>query len=204
VSTLPPEPPTLILASASPRRRELIQVLGLPYEVVPSAYEEMLPATCDDPASLGIELAFGKALDVARAHPGRLVLGADTLVVLDTRIYGKPVDAGDAARMLRELSGCTHQVVTGVAVVVLRGEDVERYAFATTTDVTFRALHEREIEAYVATGEGLDKAGAYGIQHYGSLIIERVSGDYFNIVGLPLAPLAALLRGLGITILGLP
>lgn len=189
----------LILASASPRRRELIELLGVPFEVTPSAYEEPSPDSHPDPAAFARSLALSKAEDVARRHPGRLVLGADTIVVLKHRLLAKPKDAEDAARMLRELSGRTHQVITGVGLVV--HEELERSLHA-ATDVTFRDLDEAEIRAYVATGEPMDKAGAYGIQGHGGLLIEGIRGDYPNVVGLPLTPLALALRELGIPVLG--
>jgi septum formation protein len=202
--------PDLILASASPRRRELLALLGLPFEVVPSAYEERLPDRHPDPAALAEHLATEKALDVARSRPDAVVIGADTIVALGDRVYGKPAGAAGAERMLWELSGKTHVVVTGVALAggqraKGRGQRVaghEIHAFSVTTEVTFRALEEAEIRAYAATGEPMDKAGAYAIQGYGALLIEGIRGDYPNVVGLPLAPLALALRELGISILG--
>ena len=188
----------LVLASASPRRRELIELLGVPFEVDPSAYEEPAPETHPDPAEFARSLALAKAEEVAARHPERLTLGADTIVVLEHRLLAKPADAADAKRMLRELSGRTHQVITGVALV----SDGESRSFHTSTDVTFRELEETEIRAYVATGEPMDKAGAYGIQGHGGLLIEGIRGDYPNVVGLPLAPLALALRELGIPVLG--
>jgi septum formation protein len=199
-----PLPPPLILASASPRRSELLRLLAVPFEVVPSAYEEHMPETHPDPAALAIHLATEKARDVAtrggRLH-GPWVLGADTIVALGARLYGKPRDTADAHRMLRELSGQTHEVVTGVAL--LRAGEAEVHAFATRTEVTFRTLEPAEIEAYVATGEPADKAGAYAIQGHGAMLIEGIRGDYPNVVGLPLMPLGLLLRRLGVLVLGL-
>lgn len=194
--------PSLILASASPRRRELLGYLGVPFEVIPSQYEEVTPGEHPDPAALAVHLAAEKALDVARRRPGALVLGADTIVVLGSRIYGKPADPQGACRMLRELSGRTHEVITGTALVRLRDGTPEIHTFPTRTEVTFRALADPEIEAYVATGEPLDKAGSYGAQALGMLLIERLQGDYPNVVGLPVTPLALLLRRLGVPVLG--
>lgn len=191
--------PAIILASASPRRRELLALLGHPYEVIPSRYEELLPETYPDPGALAVHLAQEKARDVAREHPDALVIGADTVVALGTRVYGKPADRHDAARMLRELSGKTHQVITGVALLSGAAR-----TFSAITDVTFRELQEPEIAAYVETGEPMDKAGAYAIQGYGGLLISGIRGDYPNVVGLPLMPLALHLRELGVPILGLP
>jgi septum formation protein len=194
----------LILASASPRRRELLGLLQLPFEVVPSEYEEPLPDTHHDPQGLAVWFATEKALDVLRRHPDRLVIGADTVVALGERVYGKPRNAEDAKRMLRELSGQTHQVITGVAVVFQNEGGPRVHPLSATTDVTFRQLQEGEIEAYVATGEPMDKAGAYAIQGHGGLLIEGIRGDYPNVVGLPLTPLALKLRELGLRVLGLP
>lgn len=196
----PTTPPPLILASASPRRKELIRLLGVPFEVAPSGYEERLPEEHPEPAVLAVHLATEKALDVARGHGNALVLGADTVVALGARVYGKPADPDDANRMLRELSGRTHQVITGVALV----QDGDARTFAEMTEVRFRALDEREIAAYVATGEPMDKAGAYAIQGYGAVLIEWIEGDYPNVVGLPVMRLALLLRELGMPVLGIP
>jgi septum formation protein len=197
----PPFTLPLVLASASPRRQELIRLLGLPFEVRPSAYEEEMPDEHSDPAQLAVHLATEKAQDVARGcETGRLVLGADTVVALGTRVYGKPSDAAEARRMLRELSGQTHQVITGVALV--RSPEERVRTFAARTDVTFRPLEAAEIAAYAETGEPLDKAGAYAIQGYGGLLIEGIRGDYPNVVGLPLTPLALALRELGVRVLG--
>jgi septum formation protein len=191
----------LILASASPRRRELLALLGLPFEVQPSGFEEPSPDSHPNPATFAVSLAKGKAEEIAARNRGRLVIGADTLVVLGTRLLAKPADYEDAARMIAALSGHTHQVITGVALV-RRGECEAESSFHATTDVTFRRLQESEIRAYVATGEPMDKAGAYAIQGYGALLIEGISGDYPNVVGLPVTPLALTLRELGYPILG--
>jgi septum formation protein len=193
-------PDALILASASPRRKELLGLLRIPFEVIPSAYDEHLPATHADVPELAAHLASEKAHDVAARFPARLVLGSDTIVTLDERVYGKPADAEDAVRMLLELSGRTHEVVTGVALV--RGPELVA-AVAITTEVVFRTLDEREIRAYVATGEPMDKAGAYAIQGHGALLIDGIRGDYSNVVGLPVPTVAALLRREGVPILGL-
>ena len=205
--SLPDEASTgLILASASPRRRELLGLLGLAFEVIPSAYEEPAPERHRDPSGFAEHLAVEKALDVARRHRGRLVIGADTVVAMGGRLYGKPSDREDAARMLRELSGRAHHVTTGVALVCAACERCPETieSFHVRTEVRFRALLEPEIRAYVATGEPMDKAGAYGIQGHGGLLIESIAGDYPNVVGLPLTPLALRLRARGLSILGLP
>jgi septum formation protein len=194
----------LVLASASPRRRELLSVLNLPFEVVTSKYDEIVPEAHPDPAVLAVDLARGKALEVAERRADALVIGADTVVALGERIYGKPVDPADAARMLRELSAHTHEVLTGVAVVVPAAPEPQVFSFASTTRVTFRPLDLCEIDAYVATGEPMDKAGGYAIQGCGALLVDSISGDYSNVVGLPIGSLALLLRRLGVRILGLP
>lgn len=175
-------------------------LLQIPFEVIPSAYEERMPERHDDVPALAQHLAAEKARDVARRHPGRLVIGSDTIVALEGRVYGKPRDPEDAVRMLSELSGKTHQVVTAVALG--RGAETIR-STSVTTEVTFRPLQEAEIRSYVATGEPLDKAGAYGIQYYGVLLIAGIRGDYTNVVGFPLPTVVDLLRAEGLTILGL-
>lgn len=194
--------PELILASASPRRRELLGLFGLPFTVVPSQYEERLPNRHPEPAELAVHLATEKARDVAARQSNALVLGADTVVALEDRVYGKPNDTEDAVRMLRELSGRIHQVITGVAVIDTRGASHTTHVLHAVTDVTFRPLSEVEIRAYVSTGEPADKAGAYAIQGYGGLLIEGIRGDYPNVVGLPVTPLLLLFRSLGLPLLG--
>ena len=183
----------LILASASPRRRELLQQAGFAFEVrVPSVNEVPLPdETAEDFAR---RAARDKALDVAASAPSdSLVLGADTVVVVaDSEILGKPADAPDAARMLRLLSGVTHRVITGACLVCAPAR-VEALAHETTL-VTFSALDEQEIASYVASGEPFDKAGAYGIQGLASKFVTRIEGCYFNVVGLPVALVYALLK----------
>ncbi len=182
--------PRLILASTSPRRRELLGLLGLPFEVVASRYDEALvdPAGIA-PADYVRQLAQGKAAEVAgRMDSDALIIGADTTVVLDGRVLNKPQGAADARRMLRTLSGRTHEVYTGLCL--MRGAaTVSDFA---RTEVTFDTLTDAVIAAYVATGEPLDKAGAYGIQGKALSFIPSIQGDYFNVVGLPLG----LLRGL--------
>jgi len=194
------QPGRLILASASPRRRELLRRIGLHVAVVPPADVERPPREGDSPEEYVTAAALAKAQQVAEAHPEDLVLGADTVVVVDGRVLGKPAGAtaqaraADAARMLRLLSGREHQVHTGLALV--RGNR----SLATdvvTTQVRFRPLAAWEIAAYVATGEPLDKAGAYGIQGRAAVFVEQVRGCYFNVVGLPLARLWELLLGSG-------
>ena len=178
----------LVLASASPRRAELLQQVGIAFEVRVSQVAEDGDVPGAEPAEVAELHARQKALDVAAGAPLRLVLGADTVVVLDGRVLGKPRDADDARAMLRALSGRTHEVITGVALALLRGADPELIAQDhVRTQVTFRELSEAEIEAYVMSGEPMDKAGAYGIQGRGALLVEEIKGCYSNVVGLPLS-----------------
>jgi septum formation protein len=186
----------LILASASPRRRELLAQAGFAFEVQPAHIPED-PQPGENPIAYVTRLAREKAQAVfaeirTSADPGSVaVLGADTTVTLDNQILGKPEDADDAARILRLLSGRTHHVMTGVALVTADRTEVA----AEVTAVRFLTLSDAEIAAYVATGEPMDKAGAYGIQGLAARWIPRVEGCYFNVVGLPLALVTSLLEG---------
>ncbi|AAF10776.1 Maf family nucleotide pyrophosphatase [Deinococcus radiodurans] len=188
--------PRVILASGSPRRRELLGNLGVPFEVVVSGEAEDSQET--DPARLALELGQLKARAVAAQHPDAVVIAADTVVALGGTLLAKPADEAENAAFLRQQSGKTQQVYTGVCVISPAGEQsgVER------TDVTFRALTEAEVTFYARSGEGLDKAGGYGIQGVGMALIERVEGDYSNIVGFPLALVLRLLRGAGVSAFG--
>ena len=194
----------LVLASASPRRRELLAQAGYTFEVRPADVPED-PRPGEEPVAYVVRLAREKAEAVYRAlagHEGGVefvdrhelsVLGADTTVVVDGEILGKPQNAVDAARMLRMLSGRTHRVITGVALATAEGTEVA----AEATAVRFVALADEEIAAYVATGEPMDKAGAYAIQGRAARWIPRIEGCYFNVVGLPLALVTAMLEGRG-------
>ncbi len=185
----------LVLASASPRRRELLAQAGFAFNVRAAEIPED-PRANEDPIAYVTRLAREKAEAVFRqvsseeSAPPQVVLGADTTVTLDNHILGKPADASDAARMLRLLSGRTHLVMTGVAVVTPQSAEVA----AEVTAVRFLTLSDREIEDYVATGEPMDKAGAYAIQGRAARWIPRIEGCYFNVVGLPLALVAAMLE----------
>jgi septum formation protein len=183
---MPADP--LVLASASPRRRQLLEMLGIPVRVVPSHVPEVHVAG-ESPRAYVERLARDKATGV----PGDLVLGADTTVVLDDRLLEKPLDPDDAVRMLRLLQGRTHEVMTSVALVadgtVRQATDVTR--------VTFRAADDTLLRAYVATGEPMDKAGAYGIQGYGAALVERIEGDFFGVMGLPVRLVLELLEAAG-------
>ena len=185
--SVPPAPP-LLLASTSPQRRAILHQLGIPFDVVAPSYVEHDPPDAD-PAQLVREHALGKARSVAADADDRPVLGVDTTVALDGRIYAKPADAGDAERMLEELSGRTHAVVSGLALVTPGWEYVEDEA----TLVTFRALTPRDLASYVASGEWHGRAGGYAIQGLGAALVERVEGDYLNVVGLPASLLVRLL-----------
>lgn len=181
----------LILASASPRRRELLMQAGFKFEVHPAHINEDLRPD-EDPIEYVVRLAREKAeaVYVQIQDADALVLGADTTVTLDGHILAKPDDAEDAARMLRLLSGRTHRVITGVAVASASGVE----AAAEVTGVQFLTLSDEEMEAYIATGEPMDKAGAYGIQGYAAKWIPRIEGCYFNVVGLPLALVSSMLE----------
>jgi len=181
-----------ILASSSPRRRELLSRVGLDIEVIPSGAEEILDQELP-PEILVQELALLKAAWVAaKQRSGCIVLGADTVVAIDGVVLGKPQDAEEARRMLERLSGNTHEVYTGICVIdTTDSKSVTAYE---RTEVKFKELTELEIEAYIESGEPLDKAGAYGIQEKGALLIEGICGDYFNVVGLPLNRLYSLLN----------
>ncbi len=179
----------LILASASPRRSELLRNAAIPFTVDPAHVpEEPLPQ--EEPLVYAQRLARDKALAVSARHPHDIVLGADTVVVVDQHLLEKPDDADDAARMLRLLSGRAHQVITGVCVVAAGFERTE----AEVTQVYFSKLSNEEIESYVRSGEPMDKAGGYGIQGIASRWIGRVEGCYFNVVGLPVERVYRLLR----------
>jgi septum formation protein len=177
--SVPPAPP-LLLASTSPQRRAILHQLGIPFDVVAPRYEEHDPLE-GDAEELVRAHALGKARSVADQAEGRPVLGVDTTVALGGRIYGKPTSAGDAERMLDELSGRTHAVVSGLCLVTPAWEVVS----AVATRVTFRKLTPRELGWYVASGEWEGRAGGYAIQGRGGALVHRVEGDYLNVVGLP-------------------
>lgn len=191
----------LILASASPRREALLAQVGLPFRVEPSRVSEEGVGAPRDPALFVEQAALAKAEEVGSRVGEGLVLGADTAVVIGSQVLGKPACAAEAYTMLRRLSGATHRVYTGLALVqVAAGRVTRRRSAHEMTRVTMRRLGAREIAAYVATGEPLDKAGAYGIQGRGALLIEHIEGCYFNVVGLPLARLADLLGEFGVSV----
>jgi septum formation protein len=183
----PPSPP-LLLASTSPQRRAILEQLQIPFDVVAPTYDEQT-RTDVDPLQVVREHARGKARSVAGVAEDRPVLGVDTAVVLEGRIFGKPANAGDAEQMLEELSGKTHVVVSGLCLLTPGWEDIEHEA----TRVAFRELTPRELGTYVATGEWEGRAGAYAIQGRGASLVRCIDGDYLNVVGLPTALLVRLL-----------
>jgi septum formation protein len=183
----PPAPP-LLLASTSPQRRAILEQLGIPFDAVPPDYVEHDPPKADA-EQLVRNHALGKARSVAPGAGDRPVLGVDTTVVLGGRLYAKPADAGDAERMLEELGGRTHAVLSGLALITPGWEVVE----VELTRVTFRQLTPRDLASYLATGEWEGRAGGYAIQGRGAALVERVEGDYLNVVGLPAARLVRLL-----------
>ncbi len=189
----------LILASRSPRRRQLLEQLGLKFAVVVSDLMETVMGN-QDVNQLVEDIALNKAKSVAASTGRGVVIGADTLVVLDGQPLGKPETYDEARQMLTMLSGRTHRVITGVAVVQVPSGKV--LVDSVTTKVKFRRLSSEEITAYLDTGEYCDKAGAYAIQGLGSVLVEEIEGCYFNVVGLPLARLAGMLGELGIHVLG--
>jgi septum formation protein len=183
----------LILASASPRRLELLRAAGIEFEVQPADILEE-PRAGESAQDCAERLAREKAIVVSALRPGDAVLGADTVVVIDNQILGKPADAADAARMLRMLSGRTHQVITGICLVVGGQWSVA----SETTSVTMSEISEKEIADCIATGEPMDKAGAYAIQGIASRWIPCIEGDYSNVVGLPIALVYRMLREKGL------
>lgn len=183
----------VILASGSPRRRDLLDLIGIPHDVRPANIDESLRGR-EPPRKYAERLAREKAVAVATRDASLITIAADTIVLVDRKILGKPANAVDAGSMLRLLSGREHTVVTAVAVA--RGNKVK--SAVEEVSVTFRKLTDEEIDDYIATGEPMDKAGAYGIQGYGATIVERIEGDYFAVMGLPLVRLVGLLGEIGV------
>jgi septum formation protein len=183
----------VVLASASPRRRELLNLIGIAHEVCPANIDETARPR-EVPRRHAERLAREKASAVATRDPDLITIGADTLVVVNRKVLGKPADEGEAAHMLGLLSGREHTVITAVAVS--RGKKLR--SAIEEVRVKFRRLRDDEIDAYIATGEPMDKAGAYGIQGFGATIVERIEGDYFAVMGLPLGRLVGLLRDVGV------
>lgn len=190
----------IILASGSPRRRELLSMLGLPFEVIVSDSDESTPADWTPEMIVrGLALRKAEAVIPAAGKRNVVIVGSDTIVVQDGKVLGKPVDKQDSRAMLELLQGRTHQVYTGVACIGLPEGTVS--VDHRVTSVTMRTLREEEISAYIATGEPVDKAGSYAIQGLGATLVEGIEGCYFNVVGLPLSLLGGMLKGYGISVL---
>ena len=181
----------VILASASPRRKEILQNTKHNFDIQkPEIEEEILEN--ESPEDLVVRLAYEKAFDVAKRNTDRLVIGADTIVALDNEVLGKPKDQNEAYQMIKRLSNKTHKVITGISLINLKeNKIIKDYV---VSFVTFKDLSEDSIKDYINTNESLDKAGAYGIQGYGALLVKNIQGDYFNIVGLPISRLSDLLK----------
>ncbi|MFV9510875.1 Maf family protein [Tepidibacillus sp. LV47] len=188
----------IILASSSPRRKELLELVGIPFRIHASHVSEKVSIDLT-PSQVVEELALRKAKDVSKFYHEGLVIGADTIVVLDGQILGKPKDRSEAFAMLKKIQGKTHTVYSGVAIVDCQSK--RQIVAHQKTKVKMKPLSDDEIDAYIATNEPLDKAGSYGIQGIGAILIEKIEGDYFNVVGLPLVLLHDLLKQFHISIL---
>lgn len=181
----------IILASGSPRRKEILENTNLQFSVITSDIDERIFEN-EEPIQLVLRLAFEKCMSVAQNNPSDLVIGADTIVVLDNEILGKPKNEEEAFNTLSKLSNREHQVITGMSIVNLENEKkIVDYAIS---NVKFKKLTDQDIKDYISTKECLDKAGSYGIQGYGALLVEEIKGDYFNIVGLPISKLSDILK----------
>jgi septum formation protein len=191
----PYDRPKLILASKSPRRSDLLKQAGLTFSIIPSEFDES-SVTMSDPESYVRTLAKSKATDISKKHPDCWVLGADTIVLIDDSILGKPGSKEEARSMLKQLSGKTHQVITGYCLCCQTTNDI--IAEAVKTDVRFKTLSDAEIEWYIQTGEPFDKAGAYAIQGIGTLLVKSINGSYTNVVGLPVCEVIEFLINRGI------
>ena len=187
----------IILASASPRRRELLEQGGIPFTVIPSQAEEKI--TTEQPGQAVEELSYLKCSDIYEKSLGDvLVIGADTVVASEGKILGKPSSQKDAVKMLQSLQGREHEVYTGVTIMAREGNENRKKTFHEKTKLVFYPMSDEEIRSYVNTGEPMDKAGAYGIQGKSAVFIKEISGDYNNVVGLPLARLYKELKNMGI------
>ncbi len=181
----------IILASASPRRKEILENANVKFKVMASSIEE-LTLDGESPCHMVMRLAFEKGIDIASRQKSDLVISADTIVVLDNTVLGKPKDEVEARKMITSLSGRTHQVITGISLINL--DNNKKIIDYVISSVKFKNLSEKDINDYIRTKESLDKAGAYGIQGYGALLVDEIQGDYFNIVGLPISRLSDLLK----------
>jgi septum formation protein len=185
----------IILASQSPRRKKILEQVGLNFDVVVSDFDET-KIRFKTPQEMVERLSLEKARIIAKKHPNTIIIGADTTVIFKSEIIGKPKSKADAFRILRLLSGNTHEIVTGFTVIK-GSKSITKHV---VSKVKFKKLTEDEIEAYVATGEPMDKAGGYGIQERGGLFMENITGDYFNVVGLPIFAVAKALKEFGVDI----
>lgn len=181
----------IILASASPRRKEILENTNIKFRIIKSEIDEVLLEN-ELPCQVAMRLAFEKSMDIATKYKSSLVIGADTIVVLGDTILGKPKDEEDAINMLKRLSNREHQVITGISLINL--DENKKIIDYVVSNVKFKNLTEEDIKDYIKTKESLDKAGAYGIQGYGALLVEKIEGDYFNIVGLPISKISDLLK----------
>ncbi|MBU3934863.1 septum formation inhibitor Maf [Patescibacteria group bacterium] len=188
----------IILASQSPRRKQLLEQIGLEFEIDPSNYEEDMTLKME-PKKLAEFLSLGKAKDVAERHKDTIIISADTIVAVDNEVFGKPKTPERAKYMLEKLSGRAHSVITGFTIIDT--ETNKQISKSIETKVYFKDLSEQEIDLYIATSEPLDKGGAYAIQGLAALFVEKIEGDYFNIVGLPILALTTELKNLGVNIL---
>jgi septum formation protein len=191
----PHDRPKLILASKSPRRSNLLEQAGLPFSIIPSDFDES-SVTMSDPESYVRTLAKSKAVDISKKHPDNWVLGADTIVLIDDCILGKPDSKDEARSMLKQLSGKTHQVITGYCLCCQTKNDI--ISETVKTDVRFKKLSDAEIEWYIQTGEPFDKAGAYAIQGIGTFLVKSINGSYTNVVGLPVCEVIEFLINEGV------
>lgn len=188
----------IILASQSPRRKQLLEQIGLKFEIDPSNYEEDMTLKME-PNKLAEFLSLGKAKDVAQKHKDSIIISADTIVAIDGEVFGKPKTSERAKYMLQKFSGKAHSVITGFTIIDTEAN--KEITKSVETKVYFKNLSEKEIDAYIATGEPLDKGGGYAIQGLAALFVEKIEGDYFNIVGLPILSLTIELKDFGINIL---
>ncbi len=181
----------IILASGSPRRKEILENANLKFDIIKSEIDEVILPD-ESPYQVVMRLAFEKSVDIASKYNDKLVIGADTVVSLDGKILGKPKDKKDAINMIKSLSGKTHQVITGISLINLDAN--KKIIDYVVSNVKFKDLSQQDIVDYIQTNESMDKAGAYGIQGYGAMLVEEIQGDYFNIVGLPISRLSDLLK----------
>ena len=192
---VPHRRPKLILASKSPRRKYLLEQAGLTFSIIPSDFDERT-VTISEPDAYVKKLAEAKASDISEQHPASWIIGADTIVLIDNRILGKPGSNAEARSMLKQLSGKTHQVLTGYCICCKNKNTV--YSETAKTDVHFKSLSNAEIDWYIQSGEPFDKAGAYAIQGIGTFLVKRINGSYTNVVGLPVCEVIEYLMAHGV------